>query len=287
MYLCAQAKDYRMDNPYLARYRERTLRKAQLKQLKLLRTVTGICDRYDIPYWLEGGTLLGAVRHGGFIPWDDDVDLSMRQADLERFLEVAPRELPPNLVLQTPETDPSMPGRGYKVRDLDSFYVEGTDYFGVPYQKGLFVDLFPFVDYPDRFPEVACQLARGICIANHVLHIPQYMTLRSVLQYSYFKLKYILFSALWRMWKPFIPQHSPYMCDDPLFNWYGIVHRTENIFPLGTVEFEGYSFKAPGRLHEYLSTLYPDYMQLPPPEKRAIHSVFIVPCLTGKEGGIR
>jgi lipopolysaccharide cholinephosphotransferase len=79
-----------MNNPYLQRFKEEQLRACQLKQLSILEEIDRICQRHQINYWLDGGTLLGAVRHGGFIPWDDDIDIAMRQDDLERFINIAP-----------------------------------------------------------------------------------------------------------------------------------------------------------------------------------------------------
>ena len=74
---------------------------ARLIMLKLLRELDRICTKYDIPYWLDGGTLLGAIRHGGFIPWDDDIDVAMLRNDYYRFLEVAKTELRDYIYLQT------------------------------------------------------------------------------------------------------------------------------------------------------------------------------------------
>lgn len=272
-----------MDNPYLARYRREALRSAQLKQLEILKAIAAICDKHGIDYWLDGGTLLGAVRHGGFIPWDDDIDISMRKADLERFVQVAPAELPRHLVLQTPETDPSMPVCEYKVRDLNSFYVEGTDNPGAPYQKGLFVDIFPFVNYPSVMHGLTKKVARGICIANKVLHTPHYYSLYAVAQYGYFKAKYHLLKGIWALLQPFC-RKGDYTCSYPFYNWYGVVYRTADLFPLGTVEFEGHTFRAPGNKDAYLRSIYRDYMQLPPPEKRAVHSIFIAPQLVEEKG---
>ena len=70
-----------MRNPFLTEYVKRNLRNCQLKQLSILEEVDRICRKHEIPYWLDGGSLLGAVRHGGFIPWDDDIDLGMRLED--------------------------------------------------------------------------------------------------------------------------------------------------------------------------------------------------------------
>ena len=85
------------DDKYLKQYMKEHLRECQLKQLGILEVIDGICRKHGIDYWLEGGTLLGAVRHGGFIPWDDDIDIAMKQADLRRFCQVAPDELPEDL----------------------------------------------------------------------------------------------------------------------------------------------------------------------------------------------
>ena len=135
-----------MRNRFLEEYNSRNLRACQLKQLAILEVVDKICRRNFISYWLDGGTLLGAVRHGGFIPWDDDIDIAMRSEDLRRFAEVAAAELPDGLFLQTRQTDPEVEEPIVKVRDLNSFYVEAGDNFAAAYQKGLYVDIFPFVD---------------------------------------------------------------------------------------------------------------------------------------------
>ena len=69
------------------------LRNVQLLYIELLRFVDNVCKKHDIDYWLEGGTLIGAVRHGGFIPWDDDIDLSIMRKDYEKLIKVLPDEI--------------------------------------------------------------------------------------------------------------------------------------------------------------------------------------------------
>lgn len=137
-----------MKNEFLSTYVANNLRACQLKQLSILEEMDRICQKHHLTYWLDGGTLLGAVRHGGFIPWDDDIDIGMPLADMQKFIEVAPDELSEGLFLQTPQSDPSSKEPIIKVRDLNSLYVEFGDNFNADYQKGLFVDIFPFIDYP-------------------------------------------------------------------------------------------------------------------------------------------
>lgn len=137
-----------MKNQYLSDYVADNLRACQLKQLSILKEVDRICRKHKLSYWLDGGTLLGAMRHGGFIPWDDDIDIGMTLEDMQAFMKVAPSELPDTLFLQTPESDPTSKEPIVKIRDLNSIYIEAGDTFSVEYQKGLYVDIFPFIDYP-------------------------------------------------------------------------------------------------------------------------------------------
>ena len=84
-----------------------TLRELQLKELDILKQTIQIIENHDLSYFALGGTLLGAVRHKGFIPWDDDVDICMSRPDYEKFLEYAQKELPENLELGYFKTNPN------------------------------------------------------------------------------------------------------------------------------------------------------------------------------------
>ena len=257
----------------LERHKAAHLRALQLKQLPILKEIDALCRRHNIPYWLDGGTLLGAVRHGGFIPWDDDIDIAMRLSDLPRFVEVAKAELPPHLLMQTPATDPEVRMPIYKVRDRNSFLVEGADDFSRSYCKGVYVDIFPMIDYPSLPKGFVKCVALGYCRANAILKSQHYYSLRSFAEFFYFGAKRALCRLLWNVAGLFA-KRGEYISNTLNNNGYGIMHRADSIFPLGSIEFEGCKFSAPASPQVYLSDLYRNFMQLPPEDKRKGHAVF-------------
>lgn len=258
-------------------YKRQQLRACQLKQLSILEEIDRVCKNNNIEYWLDGGTLLGAVRHGGFIPWDDDIDIAMKAEDLKRFTEIAPQQLPPHLFLQTPKNERTKEPIT-KVRDLNSFYVEQSDDFRADYNKGLFVDIFPFVDYPSVSRSFTRRITKGISKSYSVLHRSHYYSLRSAAEFFWFGGKYILYSAIWRLSYLLHPTLSHYG-NIPINNGYGVKHRKDETWPLGTVVFEGKVFPAPKDINAYLRELYDNYMDIPAEDKQKIHAVFIMPEL--------
>ena len=121
------------------------LGQAKLVMLKLLRVFDDICRKNNLKYWLDGGTLIGAIRHNGFIPWDDDIDVAMLSDDYEKFIEIAQQELPDDVFLQTRKTDKEYPLYITKLRDKYSTYEE-QNVARLNCHKGIFIDIFP-MDY--------------------------------------------------------------------------------------------------------------------------------------------
>lgn len=267
-----------MNNPYLTSFVSENLRSCQLKQLSILVEVAKICDKYHIDYWLDGGTLLGAVRHGGFIPWDDDIDIGMSLEGMNKFIKIAPNELSKNLFLQTPETDPTNKEPIIKIRDLNSLYIEAGDTFNVPYQKGLYIDIFPFIDYPTIPRSWVKKICKGISKSYSILHKQHYYSLRSFAEFFYFGFKYWLFTLIWKT-LCIACKKGTYLSNVLHNNGYGIMHRIDSVYPLSEIEFEGRMFKAPRNVDAYLKDLYNNYMEIPPKEKQIVHAVYIHPEL--------
>ena len=123
---------------------DETLRRLQLEQLAMLKLLDRFCRRHQIHYSLYAGTLLGAVRHGGFIPWDDDLDVCMPRADYDRFLTLWDQE---GYLLQNKDNTPAFTQSFTKLRKLGTTFLTPEDQ-GRGYHTGIFLDIFPVDRHP-------------------------------------------------------------------------------------------------------------------------------------------
>ena len=230
------------------------LRKLQMRELEILLHIDKICKENNIPYWLCSGTLLGAVRHGGFIPWDDDVDIEMLREDYIRFEKIFKES--DNYVLQTYKNDSYYMMPYAKVRDKHSILTEG--FFGEEYKyRGVFVDIFPME--PVHKP------------MNVVSYVPIWFMIRRAVRYRGNKLGRLFIKVAKGLSFGFINMLRALMKLVPgkklghtYGAWYYKVKRSEqDLFPLTTIKFEGYEFPAPYNADAYLRRQYGDYMKLP------------------------
>lgn len=228
---------------YLKENIRQNLRACQLRQLEILKEIDRICQKHHIEYWLDGGSLLGAVRHQGFIPWDDDIDIAMSVEDERRFEEVAPKELPPHLFLQSPMTDPGSNEPIVKIRDLNSLYIEPGDSFALPYAKGIFVDIFPMEDYPNISRKWIKRLTKGISKSNAILHHSHTYSLRSFAEFFWFGAKLMVCSGLWKLVCRLAPKGR--YSDIPILNGRGVSFDKASIKPLGKSRSRAWSFLLP------------------------------------------
>lgn len=126
------------------------------KEIEILLEIDRICKKYDIQYYADFGTLLGAVRHGGFVPWDDDIDIMMLRPDYERFKSIAIKELAAGYVLQNVYNDVFISSFS-KVMNIETAAIEDwNDKFR---RQGLFVDIFPY-DIADDENKRVCSIMK-------------------------------------------------------------------------------------------------------------------------------
>lgn len=120
----------------------------QQRSLELFIQFAEICDKLELKYFLVCGSALGAVKYGGFIPWDDDIDVAMMRDDYERFLQEAPKLLPEYMVLQNIHTNKAFPLLMTKLVNVDTALIEKI-YLQLPLHHGIFLDIFPLDGYPE------------------------------------------------------------------------------------------------------------------------------------------
>ena len=244
------------------------LRKAQLIMLDMLIEFDAICKKHRLQYWLDSGTLLGAVRHKGFIPWDDDIDLSMPVEDYNKFLKIANSELSSEIFLQTSQTDKYFKFDYIKLRSNKARIVEFHEKDKkINYHQGVFVDIFPMLTientetnrnlYDNTFKEIREASSTS-------LHSPDGKDdpVKRADLIAYLKQKHQGWTK--NNYKIIYSGEMP-----DVAAWFDI----EKVFPLITMDFECHSFFVPNNPDHYLHAIYSfNYRQLPPKNKRIIHA---------------
>lgn len=245
------------------------IQKLRKVQLRILDELDRICKANDLTYWLDFGTLLGAVRNGEFIPWDDDIDVSMKMEDSIKFQEIAQKELPNDFFLQTTKTDPEFKQCFFKLRDCNSTFIETHEKNeGAPYHQGIFIDIFPAYLYP-KMPRLFQKVLMRTTVRSRYKAVVN--SNKIIINYPiYYFCKFIWFilSFFKKTGYGQIPEDNGYMYSVPL----------EYLYPLSEIEFEGKKYPAPKNPHGHLSVMYgKNYMTPPPETNRVPHAKLILP----------
>lgn len=256
------------------------LTEAQLNEIKrieleIFAEFIKVCKKLNLKYYLLGGTLLGAVRHKGFIPWDDDIDVGMLREDYEIFISKADKLLPNNLFLQTSKSDPNVPFNFCKIRNNNTTFVEkSVKSFKI--NHGVYIDIFPLDFYPNGIvPRSRFKLKKKLLDVkirkSFDLPFPKGIIARAALILSSFivrdyreavRKKDFLFKLTKK--SNLIANHCGAWGDKEIVpaEWYG---------EGDVLEFEGISVIVPKEYDKWLSRVYGNYMELPPMEKRIPH----------------
>lgn len=246
-----------------------TVRDVQEVILEIAKIVDQICDKHHIPYVINGGTALGAIRHQGFIPWDDDFDMAIMREDYDRFILALQKDLPTDYTFHCFETDnrynvtlPNM-----KIRKKNTYLKERnvllknkcTDCDGV------FIDVFVYntiseskiIDYPFRF-------------TNQYLFMPIIVLLENLNINPKLLKKLFIKNAKWYSQ---LTKNSSYVGNEITWTYRKMNRRTmykkTDLFPTKKIKFEDTMFSIAHNEKAYIITdIGPDYMTLPPENKR-------------------
>lgn len=256
-------------------------------ELNILKEIHNFCEQNGLRYFICGGTLLGAVRHGGFIPWDDDIDLCMPRKDYEKFITRFNNHKNYR-VLNFPKAE------GYyqpyaKVCDARTLIEEKTAK-NTP-NCGVFVDIFPLDGLSDDRAKAKRILNSNSTLIklNTLLALrqPRIVDLKQHWKRVFYFPARLLFSQE-QLVKRLDKQSQEYPFDRSkyvgvAFGYYGEreIMSSQFFSSVSSVKFEDTEVYAPGDFDGYLSTLYGDYMKLPPEEKRVSHHSFVAYWLEG------
>ncbi len=261
------------------------LKRLQDAETEILLVVDNVCRENGIDYFLMAGNLLGAVRHGGFIPWDDDTDIGMAWEDYCKFIEIAPKALPEGYSLHTMENTPGFAPLWVKVyKDGTRFVDEIADEAGC--DQGIFLDVLPFRRLNADEAAAWKQCKRGIfwqrmAYLHFLAHpnVPAKTSMRALKVFACKVAHYTVARAyspatIKRKWEgvfdiPESQQGSNWMNASYTYNK---LLGEDVIFPTKDMEYDGHIVRGPNNPDAFLRSEYKgDYMQYPPMEDRYTH----------------
>ena len=242
-----------------------TLRNIQLLYVELLRFIDNVCNKYSLNYWISDGTLIGAVRHGGFIPWDDDIDVSILREDYEKLIEILPKEIEKYDYFKQ-ECGLSLLRDNHEnyFKDFKSVYDVKGDVNLIDENKFMFLQIAwmePFIKI-DFFPKCYLKEEKLDYFKKHFVSTKYKFNQEIKNGIKNFDSEFKVRSKE----LGFTCNKTDYFNDcmdalqlDPVW-----IYETSEVFPLEKINFEGYEFNCPKNIDFYLTVMFgPNYMHLP------------------------
>ncbi|MBQ1445758.1 MAG: LicD family protein [Solobacterium sp.] len=253
--------------------------------LEMLVDFAAFCDAHQLDWFLTGGSMLGAVRHHGFIPWDDDIDVGMPRRDYERFRELYPQEKTrPEYEFVTYHEEPNLYVSSGKLHHTGTVLREAAD---SELELGIYLDIFPLDNAGDTMDE-AKKLFEDTMEIRHRIDVQNWKIIKERAWYKNAVIAVLkamapkgirpqlikeLDETCRRFEGPEMTQYVGFVC--AAHNGLKEILHKEWFSEYIKVPFEEYTFQIPARYDEILSGFYnSDYMQLPPPEKQKSHHVY-------------
>lgn len=262
--------------PALTSVTGKNLKELQACELEILKDFIKVCNKLNLSYYLCGGTCLGCIRHQGFIPWDDDIDVCMPRKDYDTFIKKAQPLLKKSYFLQTYETDPEYTMGYAKIRDTNTTFVESSCR-KQNINHGVFIDIFQLDNYEPN-AKIKNLVNEKLLLLNRIKISRSYsVKSKNILKNIIPCLPYSKTSIQKNnrkndnIAKTYIKTNT---------NYYKIYHGpndkgvfySKSLFGKPKEKlFEGIKVNVPEKYHEYLTQFYGNYMQLPPKKDRVAH----------------
>lgn len=255
------------------------LKKLHDVEIEILDEFVRICDIYNLDYFLVGGTLLGAVRHNGFIPWDDDIDVAMPRKDYEKFLEIVNKELNEKYMIDNKNTNPKYYLNFTKIRKKNTIFEQD---FQVNYDgpKGIWIDVFP-LDEANSLNNILTPIQkkinniifRTVHYKNGFILGKKYNVFKKILGKITFLKNTTLLNFQDNVLKLQDNKGGNYILNlASSYDYKKEIFEKNVYFPATELTFEGKNYRVPNQYKRVLEQVYGDYMQLPPKEKRVTHN---------------
>lgn len=279
---------------------DESLAKFKQELIEIAEDFIAVCEKYNLTYMMAYGTALGAFRHKGFVPWDDDLDLNMPRKDFDMFLKISEEEMGDKYFIRAVMKGDHVSVPTIHIRKKNTLYVNYADMVKMNSEpeemRGIYIDIAAFENAPnnkclrqlDGIINLGIQFILScIEIKDSIKYLRNMEVTLTSEEKSALRLKKIIglifgVVPLWRWYR--------------LYDWYASKNRNDNsryvcsyagyknlrkstfkrdcLFPTSKAEFEGRSWNCPHDINYYLKTLYKDYMKLPPLEQRKVHPVF-------------
>lgn len=265
------------------------IERVQQIETEILQVTAQVCEQLGIEWFADSGTVIGAVRHEGFIPWDDDIDIGMRIEDYRRFCEFAPALLPEGYGLYTHAATPNYPPLWAKVHKKGTRFVD-AQMQEAGLDQGIFVDVFAYSRLDSDEAKAARQM-RGMIFwqrVSYLYYLAHPKIPASVPAWARPLAKAACSTANRVVRLVFSSKSIERRFDKAIASgdgggrWVSVFYpaygtfETEVLFPVRMALFEGLQIPVPADTHTYLTTRYGDYMQLPPEEARHTHAPLIL-----------
>jgi lipopolysaccharide cholinephosphotransferase len=245
--------------------------------LSLAAAFDEICKRHHIPYYMLGGTMLGAVRHQGFIPWDDDMDFGVERTYFPKLLKALSEELPAHFKVRTLDNSDQIFSNFFKIEDIRTEVVD--HWHDSPMGIGICIDIFPLDNGRKNYVQtrlLAMYIFVLLIIKDYVYFDPAFRRgFKKLIAKIIRKTNFISIQKNLNYVDRLIIKHTQ-ASSGYMINYYGRWRKKE-IMPkkiFGTpqaYQFENITLKGTENADAYLSALYGNYMQLPPEEMRFGH----------------